>query len=123
MLLVEASVFNAYRDGHRTQHIAVDYGIWIRPVGVDDVFNVQTIHSKSIAFKVIEIYRKRLHEITPEEIERAGYPEMQIKTYNPFVYADTKQWYSRVWDYLHPFKNEVWKMNPLVIFYVLEKES
>ena len=101
LLLVEDSVFDAYRDGHRTQHIVVDYGMWTNPIKLGDFFSVQTIRSEPILFKVIEIYTKRLHKITPEEIERAGHSGMQIKTYNPFVYADTKMWYERVWDYLH----------------------
>ena len=123
MLLVKDSVFNAYRDGHRTQHTAVDYGIYPRLIEEGDIFEVRTIRSEPILFKVVEIYRKRLHEITPEEIERAGHPGMQIKTYDPFVYADTKDWYKRVWDYLHPFKNERWEKNPMIVIYVLEKES
>ena len=125
LLLVEQYIYNAYRDGQRTQHEIVDYGLWDSPIKLDDILNVQVITGPEvIPMHVVNFYKKKLYDIDDNEIMRAGFPDMSTNNYgNQSAHTCAKEWYRSLWDRLHPFKNESWKKNPMIIIYVLEKES
>jgi len=124
LLLVEQHVFDAFAGGFITQHEAVDYGIWKDVISIGDTIKVQVITGSDIVImSVVDMYRKKLHDITEEEIARAGFPNMTTNGYgNPSMYSDATSWFSRVWDRRNPFKNTRWAKSPNIIIYVLEEK-
>jgi len=123
LLLVEQHVFDAYSGGLITQHEVIDYGIWEEAISIGDTIKVQVITgSDTVILSVVDMYRKKLHDITEEEIARAGFPDMMTNGYgNPSMYSDATSWFSRVWDRRNPFKNTRWVKNPSIIIYVLKE--
>ena len=54
LLLVTKDILAAYQNGCRTQHIAIDYGLWVNPIKTGDLFRAQTTNSEP-RFTILEI--------------------------------------------------------------------
>ena len=129
---VDNDVFDAIRDGHRTATIGVYFPFVSQPACDGDIFVFFKLYSPSISpgieeetieRKVARSARKRLHNLTDDDLKALGYPEMRFRNFDTLVYPSAVDWFKRMWDILNPFTRMKWKDNPMVLIHFLENET
>jgi hypothetical protein len=76
---------------------------------------------ETVERKVVGSTRKRLHNLTDDDLRALGYPEMKFRNFDTLVYPSAMDWFERMWDILYPYPGMKWKNNPMVLIHFLER--
>jgi len=121
---VKDDIFYGLRNGNSTAIVEIYYQIK-EPIGESgDILLIVSYGAPGVVVMKIKGHRRiRLQNLTDEDICALGYPDLRVGYRRAEIYPGPRDWFSVVWDDLHPFKGTTWKDNPMIIFYDLEKEE